>query len=65
MFIHSPSLQRNVEPERQIVELLATVAPSNMHVRPDGTARIGASPTGQLIPRLAHRPSSHRYCVPD
>jgi len=65
MFIHSPSLQRNVEPARQIVEFVATVAPSNMQVRPDGTARIGESPTGQLTPMLAHRPSSHRYCVPD
>jgi hypothetical protein len=33
---HSPLLQRNVDPVRQIVELLATVAPSNMQVRPSG-----------------------------
>jgi hypothetical protein len=53
-----------VEPERQMVELLETVAPSNMHVRPLGAGRTGASPIGQVTPSVAQRPSSQRYCVP-
>ncbi len=61
---HSPSLHRYVEPERQIVELLATVAPSNMQPCPFGITRIGESPTEQDFPRLAHMPSSQRNCVP-
>lgn len=62
--VHSPSLQRYVRPFRQRVELLATVASLNMHVRPEGTIRIGESPTEQGVPRVRHAPSSQRNCVP-
>jgi len=63
-FVHSPSLHRYVVPERQIVELLATVASLNMHVRPEGATLIGESPAAQGTPRPRHSPSSQRNCVP-
>lgn len=48
-----------------MVELFATVAPSNMQVLPDGDTLIGESPAEQATPSDCHEPSAHRYCVPD
>src|SRR5262245_21914177 len=48
-----------------MVEPLATVAPLNMHVSPDGIILIGESPTEHGIRRLDHFPvGSQRNCVP-
>ena len=48
-----------------MVELCATVAPSNMQVLPDGITRIGASATGQVWPSVRHAPSSQRFLAGD
>jgi hypothetical protein len=47
-----------------MVEPLATVAPPNMQVSPEGMIRIGESPAAQGMRRLVHSPSSQRNWVP-
>ncbi len=47
-----------------MVELLPTVAPSNMHELPGSALRMGKSPALHGLPRLLQLPSSQRYCVP-
>ena len=63
-FTHCPPLQRNVLPDRHMVELLAIVAPSNRQVRSGGGTLSGISPALHGMSRLLHLPSSQRYCVP-